>query len=398
VTDRIYYTEPSCRRFDAIVTRAFDRSGRPAVILNRTAFYPTSGGQPYDTGALGGAAVLETIDEDDQIVHVLASALTEGASVTGEIDWARRFDHMQQHTGQHILSAAFEQLFDNATVGFHMGAEVSTIDLARDAPAAEVERAVDESNRIVWEDRPVAIRFVSKGEAAALALRKEPQREGSLRLIDISGFDLCACGGTHVDRTGSIGLIAVVGVERMRGGSRLAFVCGARALRVLRSYRDVVAGGIRTLSVLPAELPAAIERLQEESRDLRKHARGLQEKLAEREGARLAAAAPDINGVRVVVEVLDGWDVPGLKGLAAAAISSTRACVVLVTATAPVSIVIASSPAVPIDANATLQQLLRRFGGRGGGKPALAQGGGLDAPARHVAAAALALIESMLAG
>ena len=397
MTDRLYYTDPSCRRFDATVTRAFDHDGRPAVTLNRTAFYPTSGGQPFDTGLLGGTAVIETVDEDDEIVHILAGPLAEGARVTGEIDWARRFDHMQQHTGQHILSGAFEQLFDNATVGFHMGAEASTIDLARDALAGEIERAVDESNRIVWEDRPVAIRFVSKAEAAALALRKEPQREGSLRLIDISGYDLCACGGTHVDRTGSIGLIAVVGVERMRGGSRLAFVCGGRALKALRGYRDVVAGAVRALSVLPAELPAAIERLQEESKELRKHAKGLQGRLAEREGARLAAAAPEINGVRVVVEALDGWDVAGLKGLAAAATASARACVVLVTVRAPVSIVIACAPAVPIDANAALQQLLRRFGGRGGGKPRLAQGGGLEAPGQDVAAAAGALIESMLA-
>jgi len=398
VTHRIYYTEPSCRRFDATVTRAFDHSGRPAVTLDRTAFYPTSGGQPFDTGLLGGTALLEAIDEGDEIIHVLAAPLTVGARVSGEIDWGRRFDHMQQHTGQHILSGAFEQLFDNTTVGFHMGTEVSTIDLARDAPAGEIESAVDASNRVVWEDRPVAIRFVSKAEAAALALRKEPQREGSLRLIDISGYDLCACGGTHVDRTGAIGLIAVVGVERMRGGSRLTFVCGARALRALRDYRDVVAGGVRALSVSPVELPAAIERLREESKALRKQVKGLQEKLAEREGERLARTAPEISGVRVVIEALDGWDLAGLKALAAAVTSSARACAVLITATPPVSIVIACSPAVPIDANAMLQQLLRRFGGRGGGKSDLAQGGGLEAAGQQVAATASTLIESMLAG
>jgi len=398
VTSRLYYTDPSCRRFDATVTRVFEHQGRPAVTLDRTAFYPSSGGQPFDTGRLGGTDVVETIDEGDEVVHVLSSGLTAGSKVSGEIDWARRFDHMQQHTGQHILSGAFETLFENLTVGFHMGAEVSTIDLARDATPGDIERGVDEANRIVWEDRPVAIRFVSKAEAASLSLRKEPQREGTLRLIDISGFDLCACGGTHVDRTGSIGLIAVLGVERMRGGSRLTFVCGARALRALRTYRDVVSGSVRALSVLPGELPAAIERLQEESKELRKQAKGFQEKLAEREGVRLAAAAPEFHGVRVVVEVLDGWDVAGLKGLAAAATSSARACAVLVTAAAPVSIVIACSPTVPIDANVTLQQLTQRFGGRGGGKPGLAQGGGLAAAGPEVAGAARTLIESTLAG
>jgi len=398
VTNRLYYTDPSCRRFDAIVTRAFDHDGRPAVTLDRTAFYPSSGGQPFDTGRLGGTDVVDTIDEGDEIVHVLASPLAQGASVTGEIDWTRRFDHMQQHTGQHILSGAFETLFENLTVGFHMGAEVSTIDLARDASSAEIERGVDESNRIVWEDRPVSIRFVSKSEAASLSLRKEPQREGTLRLIDISGFDLCACGGTHVDRTGAIGMIAVLGAERMRGGSRLTFVCGARALRALRTYRDAVAGSVRALSVLPNELPAAIERIQDESKELRKQAKGLQDKLAEREGARLAAAAPEIAGARLVVDALDGWDVAGLKSLAAAATASARACVVLVTAAQPVSIVVACSPTVPIDANAALQQLIHRFGGRGGGKAGLAQGGGLAAPAQEVAAAARTLIEAMLAG
>jgi alanyl-tRNA synthetase len=398
VTNRLYYAEPSCRRFDATITRAFDHEGRPAVTLDRTAFYPSSGGQPFDTGRLGATEVIDTIDEGDDIIHVLASPLAQGALVTGEIDWTRRFDHMQQHTGQHILSGAFETLFENLTVGFHMGAEVSTIDLARDASSAEIERGVDESNRIVWEDRPVAIRFVSKAEAASLSLRKEPQREGTLRLIDISGFDLCACGGTHVDRTGAIGLIAVLGVERMRGGSRLTFVCGARALRALRTYRDAVAGSVRVLSVLPNELPAAIERIQDESRELRKHAKGLQDRLAEREGARLAAAAPEIDGVRLVVEAIDGWDLAGLKSLAAAATASARACVVLLTAAQPVSVVVACSPTVSIDSNAALQQLMHRFGGRGGGKPGLAQGGGLAAPAQEVASAARTLIESMLAG
>lgn len=404
MTYRLYYTEPSCRRFDAIVTRAFDHDGRPAVTLDRTAFYPSSGGQPFDTGRLGGTNVVETIDDGDEVIHVLAAPLQQGDAVTGEIDWARRFDHMQQHTGQHILSGAFETLFDNLTVGFHMGAEVSTIDLAREPSPAEIERAVDESNRIVWEDRPVAIRFVSKAEAASLSLRKEPAREGTLRLIDISGFDLCACGGTHVDRTGAIGLIAVQTVEKMRGGSRLTFVCGSRALRAMRTYRDAVAGSVRALSVLPAELPAAIERLQNESKALRKQLKGLQEKLAEDQGARLAAAAPEIEGVRVVVEALEGWDVAGLKALASAAVASARACVVLtcpepgrgVTSAQSVSLVVACSPDVQVDANVVLQQLTHRFGGRGGGKPGLAQGGGLTAPAQEVASAAWTLIESTL--
>ncbi len=187
MTARIYYTDPACRTFDAIVTRSVSHAGRPAVVLDRTAFYPTSGGQPFDTGTLSGVAVVETIDVDDEVVHVLASALDAGSAVDGEIEWPRRFDHMQQHTGQHVLSAVFERLAGNATLSFHMGAETSTIDLAREVTPQDVARAEDEANRVVWDDLEVAIRFVSAEEAAALPLRKDPARSGTLRLIEIGG-------------------------------------------------------------------------------------------------------------------------------------------------------------------------------------------------------------------
>jgi alanyl-tRNA synthetase len=354
MTNRIYYTDPYCRAFDAVVTRALVHEGRPAVILDRTAFYPTSGGQPFDTGRLDGVDVVDTVDAGGEVVHVLAAALAGGAAVHGEIDWPRRFDHMQQHTGQHMLSAAFDRLFDNRTMSFHMGGEMATIDLAREAAPADVERAVDEANRVVWEDRPVSVRFASPEEAASLALRKEPVREGTLRLIDIQDFDLSACGGTHVERTGAVGAIAALAAERFRGGTRLTFVCGSRVVRHLRTYRDAVAGSVRALSVLPAELPAAVERVQSDARDLRKAMKGLQEQLAAHEGARLAAAAPDVHGVRVVVATLDGWDAAGLKAIAGAATAAARACVVLLSSDA---LLVSRSAGVPVDSNAVLRQL-----------------------------------------
>jgi alanyl-tRNA synthetase len=231
MTERIYYTEPSCRSFEATVSGLVERDGRPAVVLNRTAFYPTSGGQPFDTGRLGSADVVETIDDGEDILHVVSVPIAAGATVRGEIDWTRRFDHMQQHTGQHVLSAAFDRIFENRTTSFHLGVDTSTIDLMREATAADVERAIEEANRIVWEDREVSVRFVSAEEAGRLPLRKESVRGGTLRLVEINEFDLSACGGTHVPRTGAIGMIAVTNVERFRGGSRLTFVCGGRALR-----------------------------------------------------------------------------------------------------------------------------------------------------------------------
>jgi alanyl-tRNA synthetase len=391
MTHRIYYTEPYCRTFDATVTRAFTHDGRPAVTLDRTAFYPTSGGQPFDTGRLGPARVTETIDVSAEPVHVLSEPLASGTAVTGEIDWARRFDHMQQHTGQHLLSAAFARLFDNVTMSFHMGEELSTIDIAREASGDEVERAVDEANRVVWEDRLVAIRFVSADEAQKLALRKEPVRGGTLRLIDIDGFDLSACGGTHVARTGAVGAVAVLGTERVRGGTRVTFACGGRVVRTLRNLRDAVGGSVRMLSVLPQDLPAAIERIQGDSKDLRKTVKLLQEKLAGHEAVRLLAAASEIDGVRVAVEALEGWDAGGLKAVAVSATTAGRAAVALLSSA---SIVIARSSGVPVDANASLRQLIERFGGRGGGKPDLAQAGGLTGAAHDIASAARELLES----
>ena len=398
MTERLYYTDPYLRTFEASVTRIFEHEGRPAVALDRTAFYPTSGGQPFDTGRLGTARLVDVVDLGDEIAHVLtaAPALTPGARVTGEIDWPRRFDHMQQHTGQHVLSAAFVRLFDNPTVSFHMGAGTSTIDLVREASSGDIERAIDDANRIVWEDRAVTIRFASPQEAASLPLRKEPVREGPLRLIDVADFDLSACGGTHVAKTGATGLIAGLGSERFRGGSRVAFVCGSRALASLRTYRDAVTGSVRTLSVLPGELAAAVERMQREARELRRTIKVMQESLAAHEAARLLAAASPVGGVRLVVDALDGWDAAGLKAVAVAMTAAGRAAVVLVTATSPLSVVVARSHDVAVDANATLRELVGRFGGRGGGKPDLAQGGGLTASPRDVTSAARILLETSI--
>jgi alanyl-tRNA synthetase len=395
MTDRIYYTDPYCRSFRATVTRSFEHEGRPAITLDRTAFYPTSGGQPFDNGQLGGADVIDVID-DEAVIHVLSSPLSIGATVPGQVNWARRFDHMQQHTGQHLLSAALDRVFENPTVSFHMGTEDSTIDVARDLSPADIERAVDVANEVVWEDRPIAIRFATWEEATTLPLRKDPAREGMLRLIEITDFDLSACGGTHVSRTGAVGSIAVLGTERHRGGMRLTFVCGRRAVCALGDFRDAVAGSVRVLSVLPGDLPTAIERIQVESKGLEKQMRDLRTELAGHEGRRLAATAPLVGDVRVIVETVAGSDAAGLKVVAAAAAATGAVCAALVSADPPPAVVIARSPGVPVEAQMVLRQLTERFGGRGGGRADMAQGGGFNAPAGEIAAAARQLIETQL--
>jgi alanyl-tRNA synthetase len=388
MTDRIYYTDSECRSFEATVTRPVERDGRAAVVLDRTAFYPTSGGQPFDQGRLGDVDVLETIDEGDDIVHVVSAPIPAGARVHGEIDWTRRFDHMQQHSGQHVLSAAFEKLFANRTTSFHMGTDTSTIDLARESSVSEIDRAVDEANRVVWENRGVTVRFVSAEEASRLELRKEPGREGILRLVDITGVDLSACGGTHVSRTGAIGVIGILGAERFRGGSRVTFVCGGRASRVLRSYRDAITGSIRVLSVLPDELPAALEKIQLEAKQLRKTINRHQETLAGHEADRRLSGATVIGGVRLVIQSIDGWDAAGLKAMASALTKQSGVAAALFTRGDPIAAVIARSPDVGLDASKVLRALLDRFGGRGGGKPDLAQGGGLAGNVEEILSAA----------
>jgi alanyl-tRNA synthetase len=398
MTHRLYYTDPYLRAFEATVARLDRRDDRLLVTLDRTAFYPTSGGQPFDTGRLGALTVIDTVDEEDgTVTHVAEQLRTQnlelrtGDVVHGEIDWARRFDHMQQHSGQHVLSAAFDKLFAVRTVSFHLGGVVSTIDLAREMSPAEIAAAESEANRIVWEDRPVTIRFVDAEEAARLPLRKEPVRDGTLRLIEVEGFDLSACGGTHVARTGGIGTIAVASWERFKGGQRLEFLCGGRALGGYRQLRDAMTASVRLLSVLPAELPAAIERLQADAKEQRRAMDGLQRDLAGYRADELAAGAEEAATFRLVARVVDA-EASVLKALATAIVAKPGFLVALVSSSTPALAVIARSADVGVSSQKLLASLMAQFGGRGGGRPELAQGGGLAAPADAILAALRAAI------
>jgi alanyl-tRNA synthetase len=434
MTQRLYYTDPSLQAFDAEIVRVEARDGRLVVTLDRTAFYPTSGGQSFDTGTLGGFPVVDVLDaEDGTIAHVLSAEprtnpepgivnLEPGRPVRGVIDWARRIDHMQQHTGQHVLSAAFARLFDVGTVSVHLGSSASTIDLARELTPAEVAAGETEANRIVFEDRPVSIRFASAEEASRMPLRKEPARAGTLRLIDVEGFDLSACGGTHVARTGGVGLIVIASWERFKGGQRIEFLCGGRALARFRALRETVGATVRLLSVLPEDLPASVERFQTEAREQKRALAALQMELARFRADELASSAesvrlkPDTAGLkgtpdtsdreavpsgarpieqgphaRLVLRALDS-DVNGLKTLASAVVARPGYLVVLVSTVRPALVVVARSSDVTTAAQRVIASLTSAFGGRGGGKPEFAQGGGLDAPAEAILDAARRLI------
>jgi alanyl-tRNA synthetase len=404
MTERLYYADAYLLEFDASVTRVERRDGRTAVFLDRTAFYPTSGGQPFDVGTIGGTAgtverpfqgrvnVIDVVDEDDDIAHIVdTDQIAAGQQVCCAVDWTRRFDHMQQHTGQHVLSAAVDRLYGARTVGFHLGAEASTIDLSRELTLPELVRVEGDANRVVWENRPVAIRYASAEDAAALPLRKESIREGTLRLIDVHDFDLSACGGTHVSKTGGIGVIAIGAVERFKGGQRVEFFCGGRALTKFRSMRDALSGAVRVLSVLPEALPQAIEKLQADGRDRQKTIGALQQELARFRAAELLSSATQTAGGRLVAAAIDA-DANGLKSLASAVTAAPGHIAVLVSTATPALVVVARSADLSVAANTVIASLTSTFGGRGGGKPDLAQAGGLDGDSAAILDAARAAI------
>jgi alanyl-tRNA synthetase len=400
MTHRLYYTDPALQSFDAVVASVERAGNRLAVTLDRTAFYPSSGGQPFDTGTIGGLPVVDVVEQDDgSVVHFLAppddvggpNPVQPGQVVDGVVDWPRRFDHMQQHTGQHVLSAAFGRQFGVRTVSFHLGSEVSTIDLARELTPAELVAGETEANRIVWEDRAVSIRIATAEEAAQLPLRKESVREGTLRLIDVDGFDLSACGGTHVARAGGIGVIAVTSWERFKGGQRIEFLCGARALGRFRALRDSMGAAARLLSLLPEDLPAAVERLQAESREQQRALAALRLELAGFRADQLAASAELTSAGRLVLGSCDA-DANGLKTLASAIVARPAHLVVLLSTTRPALAVVARSSDVSASAQHVVASLTARFGGRGGGKPELAQCGGLDGTAEAILDAARAAL------
>ncbi len=422
MTERLYYRDAFLKEFEARVIscepeRAAGTDGprRWEIVLDRTAFYPTSGGQPHDLGTLGGVAVVEVADapniadapdaEHHTVVHYASAAIAPGL-VRGEIDWARRFDHMQQHTGQHLLSAVFIELFQFQTVSFHLGRESSTIDL--EAPSV-VPRHLDEAerrvNEVIFEDRVVAVRFGTAEELAAAGIRKEVDREGVLRAVEIEGIDRQPCGGTHLARTGQAGLLLIRGIERRRDVWRLEFVCGFRALAAARGDFANLTKAASHLSCGRAEVAQVVEKLIEERRAQHGAAKRLEETLADYQARALLAEAvrgvggvPRLPGVpRVVSALLPDASPAYLKLLvgrvvAVAAEEGTGSGVVVALASGSSgAVVLARSADGKSDLGALLREALADLGGKGGGSAAFAQGS-LASPAK-----AADFVESMKA-
>jgi alanyl-tRNA synthetase len=400
MTKRLYYDSSEIREFDSIVESVATGSpeqSRPAVILRETAFYPTSGGQIHDTGWLvfdgERLRVAEVADtEDGRIVHYLEAPAPPlvGAAVHGSIDPERRRDHMQQHTGQHVLSAAFIDLYQMSTVSFHMGEDYCSIDLATPSVSSEqVVAAEKRANQIVFENRPVRVRYVTRAEAEKLGLRKLPPAErDELRLVEIADFDLSACGGTHVSASGQIGSILLRKTERVRQGTRVEFVCGARAVRMARRDYSALSEAAALFSTQLWDVPDQIRKSVEESKLLRKQKDDALDQLAEVMALADLRSQPEIKGNRIVVRVFSDRDINFAKLFAQKLTRTGTPAIALVASTVdPPGLVFAQTPALTpasslagaygstADMGALLKQVLSSVGGRGGGSRDFAQGG-----------------------
>ena len=375
MTDRLYYRDSFLTEFDARVLSSTPSGASHVVRLDRTAFYPESGGQPFDTGRLGSANVVEVSeDESGDILHITDSPLPEGP-VRGAIDWPRRFDHMQQHSGQHLLSAIFLDLFGYQTVSFHLGREISAIDLAAPGiPPEQLVRIEQRVNEIIFEDRPLHIRLGTREELAAAGMRKEVQRDGILRAIEIEGVELQPCGGTHVSRTGQIGLMLLRKCEKQKGNWRVEFVCGGRALAVAREDRRLLLESARTLGGAPADLPMLVARASEDRRQGDRQRKDLQSRLAAFEAREFWDQAPAAGDApRIVRRILDPADADYLR-LLANRIVECGPGVALLAALPGGHVVFAQSPGLPGDISALLRSALAAVSGKGGGTRDFAQG------------------------
>lgn len=392
LTKRLYFDDAYLREFEARVVALTEWQGQPAAVLDATALYPEGGGQPADTGAVGGVAVRDVQEADEVIYHILAEPLpaSVGDTVVGQVAWARRFDHMQQHTGQHTISAAFYRLFGADTLSWHLGGEVVTIDINRtglaDAAFAEAEQA---ANEILWEDVPVIAQVLPPSEIARLTLRHGSDREGDIRVVSIGEWDRIGCGGTHVASAGRVGAIGLRRSETKGNLTRVEFVCGARALADYHMKTATMNAAVAALKASPDDLFASIERVLAQSDEQRRELGELRRRLLGYEAEELRAAPVGmVDGRAVICQRLDGRDAEALRFLAQRLAEGGAVALLGSEHDGKAQMVFACEKSSPLDMNATLKAVLPLVGGRGGGQKSMAQGGGPEAAGLDAALAA----------
>jgi alanyl-tRNA synthetase len=381
MTLRLHLDDPYVLEFDAAVLSRRDHEGRPAVVLDRTAFYAESGGQPWDTGTLGDARVVAVIEDAGDVLHVLDRPLAADR-VHGVVDAARRRDHMQQHHGQHLVSKAFVEVAAAQTIAFHLGADVTTIDLDRLVGEELVRAAERRANEVAWAGRPVRVSTLTAAEARAQGVVPPEGVETGVRIVEAEGFDRQPCGGTHPRTTAEVGVILVAALERYKGGTRVSFVCGHRALGAIAKRLGVLDRLVSTLSAPLDDLVAAAQKAKDDLVESERRAKGLLERALDGEARRLLAeargdgAAPTPAAPALVVAVFDGWPPNDLRVLATRLLALAPCVALLASRADKAHLVFAQSDGLPNDIPSLLKAAVERLGGKGGGRGNMAQGGG----------------------
>ncbi|OOZ86637.1 alanyl-tRNA editing protein [Bacillus cereus] len=376
---KLYYTDAYKQDFTTkVIKQDYDKDGNLYVILNETAFYPTGGGQPHDTGTLNGIAVLGVEEVDEEIRHFIAEQLhTE--EVEGKINWERRFDHMQQHTAQHILSAAFWDHFNVPTIGFHLGKETVTIDLETENLHAEtVKKAVQIANKIVFENHPIRIQWMNLEEAKTLPLRKEPTLTENIRVVIIENFDYNGCGGTHPKHTGEVGPIQVLGWERNKGGIRLTFIAGWRTLKVMGQQQQIIKDVSKQLNSSEIDIPAKVAQLLISQKENEKTIQTMNEKLLYAEANELLQQPAEIHADILISKVFTNRSMQETAKLSAIITEQQEHAITyfVIQNEDKLQCILACGKSVTLDMNALLKEALPTIDGKGGGNKKSARGGG----------------------
>ncbi|GAA0315253.1 serine-tRNA(Ala) deacylase AlaX [Bacillus carboniphilus] len=376
---KIYYENPYLKAFEAnVLKQEQDDTGREYVVLDQTAFYPTGGGQPHDTGTLNGIQVIDVEEIEGEIRHFLEAPISK-ETVVGEIDWQRRFDHMQQHAGQHILSAAFEELFDIHTVSFHLGSETLTIDLDTHELTEDVAlQAETLANQIILENRPIETKWVTKEGAKSYPLRKELSVDDNIRLVIIPNFDYNGCGGTHPDSTGQVMGIKIVGWEVQRKKIRLRFVCGNRILKQLAIKQKITSELGQLLNAPEEDLTQATIRLLDKNKDIEKRLEETKELLIQFEANQLINQSQSFQQYSLIAKAYENRTLKELQTLARTIVSEKDQCIVHLVSKNDhqIQFVSATDETAQIDLKKWMGEFLPIISGKGGGKPTFVQGGG----------------------
>ncbi len=379
MTEKLYLKNPYLTTFSARVLSQQKTEQGHEVLLDQTAFYPTSGGQPHDQGTLNGIAVKDVLLKDDDILHLLETPIS-APEVKGEIDWMLRSDHMQQHTGQHLLTAVFIELCQASTVSFHLGREISTIDLDIGLlTELQVEQVEELANQYIIKSLPIKAFEVSPEEFSQLKLRKKelPQGVESIRIVEIEGVDLSHCGGTHLRSTGEIGLIKVIGWEKYKGNTRVSFLCGRRALKDYRLKHKVIQGVSAVLSVKPEQLSEAIDKLREEGKGYRRELKHLKERLTGFIAQELIDGAVPYEGFKLVKKIFRQEDLQVVKSAIIKAVNQASLLVLAgVESQGMGHLIFASSKGLELPLGEALRESCKVIDGKGGGGEGFAQGAG----------------------